>query len=97
MHKASERNRVAAHEMPGASLAAPASLEMKMTHSNLVSRLDAVAARIPQLCIECPDKAERFMAVAGQRDEIEDSVTEAKDAAYVGGRIDSINVAAGLI
>lgn len=68
-----------------------------MTRSELEARLDEVAAWIPTLKIEYPDRCERMQAIAGELDVIEDAAHDAQDAAFVSRRVDRLLVEADLL
>jgi hypothetical protein len=67
-----------------------------MTRFEIEQRLDAVAARIPVMKIDYPDRDELLLALAGELDLIEDAAGNAQDAAFASRRIDSLLVAANV-
>lgn len=65
-----------------------------MTRIEIEQRLEAIAARIPSMRAEYPDRDERLQVLAGELDLIEDSAGNGQDAAFAARRIDSLLAAA---
>ncbi|TAA45630.1 hypothetical protein [Pseudoxanthomonas winnipegensis] len=67
-----------------------------MPRADLQNRLDAVAARVPAMRDEYPDRDELLQVLAGELDLIEDAATEPSDARYVSQYVDLLLAEAGV-
>lgn len=67
-----------------------------MTRNELEQRLDAVAAKIPAMRVEHPDRDELLQLLASELDLIEDAATDPSDARYVSSYVDQLLAAAGV-
>lgn len=67
-----------------------------MTRNELEQRLDAVAARIPAMRDEHPDRDELLQLLASELDLIEDAATDPSDARYVSHYVDQLLADAGV-
>lgn len=67
-----------------------------MPRADLQNRLEAVAARVPAMRDEIPDRDELLQALAGELDLIEDAATDSSDARYVSRYVDRLLAEAGV-